>query len=69
MCVSFVREILCAIEVVAVKGLVKERERERGDEVLCGPDCGDDEPCGWGQILFMTGCAGNRAEGKRGGVI
>lgn len=27
MCVSFVRGILCAIEVVAVKGLVKEGER------------------------------------------
>lgn len=45
-----------------------ERRGER-DEVWRGPDFGDDEPCGWGQILFMTGCAGNRAEGKRGGVI
>lgn len=43
------------------------KEDEKRDEVLCGPDFGDDEPCGWGQILFMTGCAGNRAERKRGG--
>lgn len=50
---------------MAVKGLVKEGEQR--DEVWCGPDFGDDVPCGWGQILFMTGCAGNRAEGKKRG--